>query len=170
MATLKQITKIAEELGWCVTTSKTTANFQQFTTAGQDFNMEINIKGLEQNIKEFYENYDVNYETKLWIDQWGHGSNGAPHDMADVLADMQECENILKDLVDAIDGNHGPKMYALNTQFVFSGIVRVRASSIIEARKLIQEQVGMSCGNIHSTINDDDVDWDFDMTPDKIIQ
>ena len=45
-----------------------------------------------------YENYDVSYETYIWLDNTGHGANGAPHELEDVLADKKEWERKLYEL------------------------------------------------------------------------
>ena len=41
--------------------------------------------------------YDVSYETYLWLDNTGHGKNGAPYELEDVLEDIKACEQYIKD-------------------------------------------------------------------------
>ena len=41
-------------------------------------------------------------ETYLWLDNRGHGKNGAPYRMRDVLEDMEAAEKMVEDLLDAI--------------------------------------------------------------------
>ena len=41
-------------------------------------------------------------EAYLWLDDNGHGKNGAPYRMKDVLADMEEAEKNIDSLLDAI--------------------------------------------------------------------
>ena len=36
------------------------------------------------------ENVDESYDAYIWLDEFGHGKDGAPHDMEDVLADQQQ--------------------------------------------------------------------------------
>lgn len=61
---------------------------------------DANIAGW---LRSAYDNYDVSYETYIWLDDTGHGSNGAPHEMKDVLSDKKEWENKLSELADAAD-------------------------------------------------------------------
>ena len=65
---------------------KQTAEFEfgKFTPAGRDFSFSAemkcaNINSLIENIEEYYEDFDVDYETYIWLDQFGHGRNGAPY-------------------------------------------------------------------------------------------
>lgn len=41
-------------------------------------------------------------EAYLWLDSNGHGKNGAPYRMRDVLDDMEEAEKMIEALLDAI--------------------------------------------------------------------
>ena len=54
------------------------------------------------NIKEYYDNFDVDEEAYLWLDETGHGKNGAPYRMKDVVEDMEEAEKMIDRLLDAI--------------------------------------------------------------------
>lgn len=113
--TRKQIEKAAEATGWNVTIDKRNKKegggydiaFQMYTDFGQDVNEEFCVKHLEDIKHEVYEcleNYDPSEEASLWLDDTGHGTNGAPHDMEDVLNDMKEVENALERLYDALCG------------------------------------------------------------------
>lgn len=92
----------AEELGW--STYHCNDNVYEFgknSRAGQDFNITIDTEGdpalFLDNIYERYSNFDVSEEAALWLDESGHGKNGAPYDMKDVYEDMEECrDNILE--------------------------------------------------------------------------
>ena len=81
--------------------------FQKYSPAGQDFYFEAdieddNIAFLLNNIYDFYKDYDCSYQTYLWLDDTGHGRNGAPYDMQDVYEDMQACEQYVLDLYDLL--------------------------------------------------------------------
>lgn len=73
-----------------------------FSPEGQDYNLSIekgnNIECFCNNIYDYYDNFDVSYETYLWLDSDGHGSNGAPYDMKDVYEDMEWCQNKIYDI------------------------------------------------------------------------
>lgn len=57
-----------------------------------------NVYALLNNIKDYYDNYDCSYEAYLWLDNTGHGTNGAPYDMKDVYEDMEACEEMTFEL------------------------------------------------------------------------
>lgn len=57
---------------------------------------------LATDMEEYYENFDVDSEAYLWLDDTGHGKNGAPYRMRDVLADMEAAEKNIENLLDAI--------------------------------------------------------------------
>lgn len=62
------------------------------------------------------------------------------------------------------------KQYEVKTRFVFEGIFRVNAENREEARKDIEENCGLVMGgSIHTTLNDEDIDWNFDTHPEKKI-
>ena len=81
--------------------------FSKYSPAGQDFSFEAdmeenNIQYLLDNIYDFYKNYDCSEEAYLWLDETGHGTNGAPYDMKDVYEDMEACEKYVLDLYDIL--------------------------------------------------------------------
>lgn len=109
--TKAKIEKIAEELGWTVTWDENNdgtkfVNFSQYSPAGQDFNVELEYKTLgeiEDKLREYYDSYDPSYEASLWLDDDGHGKNGAPYEMIDVYNDMKACEEMIDKLACAIE-------------------------------------------------------------------
>ena len=98
----QKITEIAEILGWSVDFSepqngKTDVNFAKYTSYGQDFNFSVELEDDDMeafidNIHEYYENFDVDEEAYIWIGSDGHGKNGAPYHIADIVKDMEEAE------------------------------------------------------------------------------
>lgn len=54
-------------------------------------------------LRDEYEAYDADYETSLWIDDDGHGHNGAPHHIRDILAEMTAFEEFLALSVSRMD-------------------------------------------------------------------
>ena len=80
--TLDAIVEVAEANGWTVdieeqSSGKIELTFYQYSPAGHD----------------------------LWLDSDGHGKNGAPYHMRDLLEDMEACETMLEDLSIAL-ANH----------------------------------------------------------------
>lgn len=82
-------------------------NFSICSPAGQDFFVEVeegdNLQELFFNLFNYYESFDVSYETYLWLDETGHGKYGAPYDMKDVYEDMEWCENKIHELMLFVD-------------------------------------------------------------------
>lgn len=107
----QKITEIAEILGWGVDFSepqngKTDVNFAKYTSYGQDFNFSVELEDDDMeafidNIHEYYENFDVDEEAYIWIGSDGHGKNGAPYHIADIVKDMEEAEVMMADLYEA---------------------------------------------------------------------
>lgn len=97
----KTILDKLEELDFKVEIDEQFATFYKASSAGQDFSFivdhENDIDKLIYNIHEYYANFDVSSEAYLWLDEDGHGKNGAPHDMIDVYKDMEECEEFINE-------------------------------------------------------------------------
>lgn len=96
----KKLFEKIKELGWKVNIeSDVLVSLGKYSPAGQDFyididiDMEGDINDFIQNIYDSYDNFDVSYETYLWLGSDGHGVNGAPYDMIDVYHDMETCKN-----------------------------------------------------------------------------
>lgn len=99
MTTIERIIALASGLGWQVTTQKKKRylvefEFQQYTKMGQDFNFCTVMKGndinsLIENIEEYYEGFDPDYEAYLWIGTDGHGKNGAPYHIEDIVSEVE---------------------------------------------------------------------------------
>lgn len=105
---------IADKEGWMVTAEYRKCNpivqwrFSIFTSAGQDLNIEVemdkrDVSTLVTNLENHYESFEPEAETMLWLDQDGHGKNGAPYHMKDVLADMEEAEKKICELYKAVE-------------------------------------------------------------------
>lgn len=78
-----------------------------FSPCGQDCNASIDTEDdaerFVENIREYANDFDVSYETYLWLDDTGHGKNGAPYDMKDVYEDMQWWKDSLQELADTLE-------------------------------------------------------------------
>ena len=99
---IKQLFDKIKNLDWMVTEEWYSQYLlSQFSPAEQDFNIVIegkNVEELLESIYQAYENYDVSEETYLWLDNTGHGKNGAPYELEDVLEDMKWCKNAILEL------------------------------------------------------------------------
>lgn len=112
---IDKITECAEANGWHVHTEKYRDTdlwlfeFSQYTKAGQDFNFSVEMRyadpdTLIKSVREYYENYDPDEEAYLWIGDDGHGKNGAPYRISDIVADMEDAESRVGTLLEAFEG------------------------------------------------------------------
>lgn len=102
-----------ESLDFSVTVSDTKdgkkeIELEKYSDAGQDciFNIECDADSPSDICKELsnlYENYDPEEETMLWLGPDGHGKNGAPYSMRDLLHDMESVEEDLKNTSEYMD-------------------------------------------------------------------
>jgi hypothetical protein len=76
--------------------------FGKYSSEGQDFSFCIDTEGdmssFMYNILNYYNDFDVSEEAYIWLDDTGHGRNGAPYDMKDVYEDMEECHGFIYEL------------------------------------------------------------------------
>ena len=62
------------------------------------------------------------------------------------------------------------KKIEVKVRYLFEGTYTVAADDRNEARTMVTRDCGLVLGgNIHTTLNDDEVDWDFDVHPDMQI-
>lgn len=93
--------------GWHVSDyGDNTFYFSKCSPAGQDFGFEVegdDIEEIMDNIYKYYDDFDPSYEAYLWLDETGHGRNGAPYDMKDLYEDMEACQDMILELHDIIE-------------------------------------------------------------------
>lgn len=102
---INKMIDVSENLGWSVQIDGNDYTFSQFSPAGQDFNIEVTAENLDEiinKIKERIDNFDCSYETYIWLDNTGHGQNGAPYDMKDLYDDMESCEKMMDELYEEL--------------------------------------------------------------------
>ena len=107
-----KIISVAEEQGWSVVIDEQDGSyvafcFAKFTPQGQDFSFTADTFDndpdvLLENIFDYYQGYDPDYEAYLWIGEDGHGHNGAPYHIADIVSDMKAAENMVYQLYTAL--------------------------------------------------------------------
>ena len=62
------------------------------------------------------------------------------------------------------------KVYRVRTQYVFEGVFEVVAESKEDAQQKVLQDCGLVMGgSIHSTLPDDEINWAFDIHPNKQI-
>ena len=105
---IKELIEKAEGLNWTVNNiGENEYEFQKYSPAGQDFNMYITGESDEEiigNIYKYHENFDISEETSLWIDETGHGTNGAPYHIQDLVDDMTACKEMIMELYNELTG------------------------------------------------------------------
>ena len=108
---IDRIIEIAEGQGFSVDTeikdNDVRFTFSQYTDFGQDFSFEATMKDYDiytliGEVEDYYEGYDPDEEAMLWVGPDGHGKNGAPYRLTDVVKDMEQCEQMIKNLSDAL--------------------------------------------------------------------
>lgn len=113
MEVKEKIIEVAERNGWGVYVSQTTSSpiiqfdFSKYSDAGQDFHVSADmvngdIYTLLDNIKNYYDGFDPDEEAMLWAGPDGHGKNGAPYRLADIVKDMEQCEEMIYELWEAL--------------------------------------------------------------------
>ena len=105
---MKRLIVKMKELDWWVKPDKETYyEIGKESPAGQDFFVGITFDGSPRDfvdqLYQTYEDFDVSYETYLWLDETGHGRRGAPWDMRDLYNDMEACEQNLAYLHDELE-------------------------------------------------------------------
>lgn len=99
----KKFIKIANDLGWSVTKDRYDIELQFYTDYGQDFSFSVNRnEDYVKQVYNYYDSFDPSAEALLWCDDFGHGKNGAPYHLKDIIADMEEVEQKLEQLYDAL--------------------------------------------------------------------
>lgn len=103
---IKKMIEIAENIGWSIDIDKNNFTFQKFSPAGQDFNIEITATDLDEIVEKIRvkcDNFDCSEEAYLWLDNTGHGTNGAPYNMKDLYEDMEACLKMMKELYQELE-------------------------------------------------------------------
>lgn len=108
MITIETLLCFAETQGWAVTPPLADEmgdiEFSKYSPIGQDFNFNLEKKEtaseLIDELDGYIEAFDPIYEAHLWVGNDGHGRNGAPDDPRDIIADMEDCEEMMKNLLE----------------------------------------------------------------------
>jgi len=60
------------------------------------------------------------------------------------------------------------KEYKIPTKFIFAGYFRIKCENKLQAKEYVEEHCGLVIGDIHSSLPDDQVDWEFDVHSKKV--
>lgn len=107
----ERIEEIASDNDWeaifFVQEGKENIEFEGYTPIGQDLIVNIwsdcfeSLSDVEDALWHYAEDLDPDEEAYKWLGPDGHGMNGAPYHMADVLEDMVDAKQMIYDLSDA---------------------------------------------------------------------
>ena len=97
----EQLLKVAKGLDWSISDYGDTLEFSKYSDYGQDFSFCIGSDDLIRNLGDYIGDFDVSEEAYKWLDDSGHGKNGAPYEMCDVYNDMEDCKEMMQKLLDA---------------------------------------------------------------------
>ena len=121
---VNKIIEIAENHGFSVDYSienqKIDFTFSKYTDFGQDFSFSSCMEGYDiytliESINDYYEGYDPDAETMLWVGSDGHGKNGAPYRLTDIVKDMEQCKGFIEELLNAmIRANNKENLWELS--------------------------------------------------------
>ena len=123
--TIAQLLKTADGLGWhtspCNFANETGYELSKYSPAGQDFivSIESTSDGTEspetliKNLEEYINGYDPSAEALLWTGPDGHGHNGAPHELEDIISDMKACREMMRELLRAWKGEPAPQPFTI---------------------------------------------------------
>lgn len=90
-----------ESMGFTVEYNDDGIDISQYTPYDQDWHLEIDADNLFQLIEKLqweWQSFDVDYESSLWIGKDGHGMNGAPYHICDIVEDIQSCKDYIEGL------------------------------------------------------------------------
>lgn len=102
----KALIKALEAADFSIYVDNDDVRFQKYSPEGQDFNFTVsathNLTDLFNDIYDYYDNFDPSEEAYYWLDNSGHGKNGAPYDMGDLYNDMVVCKGYIKEAAEII--------------------------------------------------------------------
>lgn len=105
---IKKFIELAEDNEWSVEYEEedNILELSKYSPNGQDFFVRIKagetLEDIAENLYDYAENYDADYEAYLWIGEDGHGKNGAPYRIKDIVTDMEECQAFIYELSEII--------------------------------------------------------------------
>ena len=111
--TIRDIIEVAEQKGWTAHVEESKNDyvcieFAQLSPCDQDFNFSVSGRKSEPEtlidaIDSYFKSFDVDYEAYLWIGEGGHGKRGAPYHIKDIVEDMEAVEEMIYQLLVALE-------------------------------------------------------------------
>lgn len=103
--------KLAEDLDWSYNVDdtpnergKVCVELEKYSPQDQNFIVSIwfetdNECDFADKLEEYWRGFDPSEEAIDWVGPDGHGINGAPYDLQDIINDMVDCKEMLRELV-----------------------------------------------------------------------
>lgn len=85
--------------------NKLNVTFSMHTKHGREycieceFNNKTTKNDISETLQDYYESFDISEETYIYLDNTGHGKNGAPYDLRSVLEDTEEIASSIESLI-----------------------------------------------------------------------
>lgn len=101
---IARLMDIAEEEGWRVSQDGSMFEMEKFSSAGQDFICCISgntPSELVASLRSYANSFDPDEEATKWLGPDGHGRNGAPDKLRDIIADMDDCRDMMYGLLES---------------------------------------------------------------------
>lgn len=108
-----KITEVAEAEGWSVYNCDedfqyVNLEFTKHSPGGNEQVMSIQSNSVfyftfVNQVEDYWNAYDPDYEAYLWIGDDGHGKNGAPYHIKDIVSNMEECDKMIGELYEAFN-------------------------------------------------------------------
>lgn len=150
----KKLLAMIEDADFSVTIDGNDIDFGKCSSQGQDFHIHIKmeqgdtLESIYTKIYEHYKNFDVSKETSFLIDDTGHGKNGAPYELEDILNDMKECDSFIFELSQIFERyfnlKRGLKRLNIKMAYTFVGDTYIdvpKNFSLEEAMKYAQKHL-----------------------------
>ena len=107
MKTLKdELYKALEKSCWIIDSiDGNTITFYCDAMLNYDTSTEIEANTMQEVIEQVKEKagMDVDYEASLWIGSDGHGKNGAPYHIKDIVQEMEDYAEALEELAETLE-------------------------------------------------------------------
>ena len=92
---------------------ETCVELQRSSPQDQDFIVTIwfetgNECDFADKLEEYWRDFNPSEEAMNWVGPDGHGTNGAPYDLQDVINDMVDCKEMLRELFIAFHNHAYP--------------------------------------------------------------
>lgn len=129
---LRLILNKAEELDWTSTVwiepsqnNRTYAEMEKYSPAGEDFSMVIDFDKEDQadtfvqDLREYWNNFDVDEHVEMWLPSRGKG--GCPSSVRELVEDAEAIEEMIEELLDALDALGSANAKALSQMQIMVG-------------------------------------------------